>query len=450
MNASLSRWSMAYFVSALVALFVAEMLMASGVGYPNNALGAPATLIVVHLVTIGWLSLLMFGALFQFLPVLLARPLHSQNLPLPALALLLAGLTALIGGFAQLSGWLAPGWDLFVWAAGLLGLGFTLALWNLGRTLAAGAARSLPVRYVTLGLASVTATATLGIIFALTLAGLPVPVEVSEITAAGIPIHAALGLGGWLTVTAMGVSYRLLAMFMLAPELERRGGWAGLALATAAVAIAFAGGLSAIGIGADPGPMLLLAAAAGTGAMIFYGRDISHLYRHRKRPKIELNSRMSVLALASLAASVVLLAALLILGRLDQDAGALVFLVAVGWLTGLGLAQLYKITAFVTWLESYGPVLGRVPTPRVQDLVNEARALPWFVLHYTASWTGAAALLASRPDLFRVAAAGLIVALVGIVRELLHTRRLSEVDVTRRLPAGTRRPRLLFARLKDS
>ena len=79
MNASLSRWSMAYFVSALVALFVAEMLMASGVGYPNNALGAPATLIVVHLVTIGWLSLLMFGALFQFVPVITSRTFRPTS-----------------------------------------------------------------------------------------------------------------------------------------------------------------------------------------------------------------------------------------------------------------------------------------------------------------------------------------------------------------------------------
>ena len=450
MNATLSRWSMAFFVSALLALLVAESLMAAGFGYPESALGAPATLIVVHLVTLGWLSLLMLGALFQFLPVLLARSLYSQALSLWSLLCLLPGLVALLCGFAELGGWISTGWHLLVAGAALLGIGITLALWNLGRTLMAGAARSLPVRYVVLGLASLLVTVAFGINFALTLSGLPVSAAMLSVTAFGVPIHAALGLGGWLTATAMGVSYRLLAMFMLAPELERRGGWSGLALAAVATVIAFAGGLSAVSLGSDPGPTLLIAALVAMVALAFYGRDIVHLYRHRKRPKIELNSRISILALASLAASVALLATLLLLGQVGRHAAALVFLVAMGWLTGLGLAQLYKITAFVTWLECYGPVLGRTPTPRVQDLVNEPRALPWFVVHFVASWMGTAALLFEIPVLFRWAAAGLVVALLGILRELLRTRRLAEVDATRRLPTGTLQPRLLFARLKDA
>lgn len=36
-----------------------------------------------------------------------------------------------------------------------------------------------------------------------------------------------------------------------------------------------------------------------------------------------------------------------------------VHIVAIGWLTALGLAKLYNVVAFLTWLECYGPLLGK-------------------------------------------------------------------------------------------
>jgi hypothetical protein len=57
-------------------------------------------------------------------------------------------------------------------------------------------------------------------------------------------------------------------------------------------------------------------------------------------------------------------------------------------LSGLILAKLYKIIAFLTWLETYGPVMGRTATPRVQDLVAEPRASRWFVIYFAAVWSG--------------------------------------------------------------
>jgi hypothetical protein len=159
----------------------------------------------------------MCGALFQFVPVLVARPLHSNSLPLPTLGCLVAGLVALLFAFLKMAGQIDLDLAYFPLAATLLAAGFTLVLWNLGRTLWASRPLTLPARFVAVGLLSVGATAILGIAFALILGGVSTNAHLLDVAALGLPIHVIAGLGGWLTFTAIGVSYRLLAMFMLAP-----------------------------------------------------------------------------------------------------------------------------------------------------------------------------------------------------------------------------------------
>jgi len=444
-GASLSRWSMAYFAAALIALFAAEIMMTAGFGFPGATVAAPETLILVHVVAIGWLSLLMCGALLQFVPVLVVQPLYSDTLALPALVLLVSGLAALVLGFLQLGGYIGTSFPFLAAASVLLGCGFALIIWNLGRTLAAAPKLPLPARFVTVGLVCVAATVTLGIIFALVLGGTVNATSLLVLTGIGRPIHATAGLGGWLTFTAMGVSYRLLAMFMLAPDLERPTTRAALLIGTIALAVAIAGGVIAALTHGNPAIALLAAFIGGVLALALYGADVRHLYRARKRKNIELNSRMTAFAFASLAASVVLIAVLLGLGQLEEHIGAVVFLVAFGWLSGLGLAQLYKIVAFLTWLECYGPILGKAPTPRVQDLVVEPRAVKWFRLYLLAVWAGEIVLLAGLPLLFRVATAAMFVATIGIAGEILRTRRLHNVAAASRLPAGAQLPRLLIS-----
>lgn len=442
---ALSRWTMTYFASALIALLVAECLMAAGFGYPAVAAGAPETLVLVHIAAIGWLSLLMCGALFQFVPVLVARPLYNGSLPLPTLGCLAGGLIVLLLGFLKVGGEIDLEFSYFPVAATLLSLGFALVFWNLGRTLWSARPLPLPARFVVVGLVSAAATVLLGATFALALGGTN-NAALLNVASLGLPIHIIAGLGGWLTITAIGVSYRLLAMFMLAPDLDGPTTRGALYSGTAALAVAIVGGVMAILVDGNLAVVLCVAGLLGLSALALYGRDVLFLYRDRKRRKIELNSRMAGLALLSLATVAVLIVVLLAAGKFERHVPAVVFLVSFGWLSGLGLSKLYKIVAFLTWLECYGPIIGKAPTPRVQDLVAENRAIKWFVLYFLAVWAATAALLFDAPTAFRGATAVMLVATSRIVVQLVMSRRLLDVKAALRLPDGVRTPSLLFSR----
>lgn len=443
---SLCRWAISYFAVAILWLLLAEGLIVAGFGFPNSDIGGPDTLVIVHMVCIGWLSTVLCGALFQFVPVLVARPLHAERLTLPALALLMLGLVVLLAGFLTLGGHFnGPPWLLPV-GASLLIAGFALVVANLGMTLWSARPLPGPARFVAGGLACICVTAAFGGMFSLVLSGTAIGEQWPALLESGVPVHAIAGLGGWLTFTAMGVSYRLLAMFMLAPDGDAKLGRRAWLAGTAALAIGLVGGVLALWRMTGLNLALLLAGAAAVLSLSAYGRDVLGLYRARKRRALELNTRMSLAALASLIAAALLGAASLATGSFPSHVGAIVFLVAFGWLTGLVLANLYKIVPFLTWLETYGPVMGRVPTPRVQDLVAERRASKWFVLFFAGSWAATLMLMIDAAFGFRVAVAVVMLATLGLSEEFIRARRLADVTGPLRLPAGAAAPHLLVSR----
>ncbi|WP_407154646.1 hypothetical protein [Bradyrhizobium sp. STM 3557] len=336
-GSSLSKWTMSYFAIAVGWLVAAEALMAGGFGFPVADLTSPDTLVIVHMVCIGWLSMAMCGALFQFVPVLVNNRLFAERWQLPALMLLALGLPVLIAAFMVLGGRL-PAWLwLFPLAAGLLMAGFALVVIDLGLTIWRARPPVGPAHFVLAGLVCLCAVVALGSVFAWSLSGRGGE-ALDRLLGSGVPLHAIAGLGGWLTLTAMGVSYRLLSMFMLAPDIDGRRSGLTLAAGAFASALAVAGGLCAIA--AQEGMAIMLGAAAvlGLAALALYGRDVVALYRSRKRRQLELNTEMAAYGFASLAAAALLGIALALTGSFAAHVGAFTFLVAFGWLSRLVLA----------------------------------------------------------------------------------------------------------------
>ena len=411
-----SRWTLPAFALSLTNFLLAEALILAGLTWPVRSVSAPGTLAAVHLLVIGWLLLMMLGALFQFVPVITARALTSQRLAVATMFAIEAGLAAMVGGFFAIGRHPALALALPAGGTAVL-LGVLLAIFNLGVPLFGARPLALPGRMVLSGLAFLLVTVALGLSFALALTVPSLAPDLAVLVYA-VGDHALAGLGGWFTLTAMGVSYKLLPMFMLAPEERGVAGECVHVLGAGGFALAVGAGLARVWVAAEA-----LRVAQDSGyvaiaiAVTIYLWDIVRIYHTRKRTRIEAHNRAAAGAFGLLGLAAALAVGFAATHRLGAGAPLIVLLVVFGWLGGLGLTQLYKIIPFLTWLTRYGSNLGRGAVPRVQDLARERRSYPWFALYFLGVLLGAACVFAGHAGGLRPSLALVTLATVGLLIE---------------------------------
>lgn len=210
-----------FFAVAPVFLLLAALLLAvsGGDSFTTNA-HSPALLAATHHVTLGFMAMVMLGAIQQLLPVVIGSPMPASGwvawltwLPLMAGTLLLSAGFAL--GEALL---LDLSWPL-------LGLAFLIFIAASLTSLARATAQNATKTAILLSLLSLAGAVTLGLLLARGYAaGLPLPY--TKLAAA----HISLALGGWVLLLVIGVSYQIVPMFQLTPNYPK---WLSAALAPA-------------------------------------------------------------------------------------------------------------------------------------------------------------------------------------------------------------------------
>lgn len=415
----LSRWTLAWFGAGLGSLLLAcGLVLAGGAGPQDWARGSG--LAAVHLFALGWLGLVVQGALIQFVPVLSARQLAFPALALPALIASAAGAMALGAGFYGLDGAAALRL-LFVAAPGLIGLGFALLTIMIGGTVVNRVALGLAeVQMLLLAFVALAALWLSGTVLALTLSGVAFVVE----RTAALPLHMMLGIAGWLSVAAFGVSYKLFAMFLLAPE---KGGRLRRAVFVAAgLSLVFLlVGLLEVLVGRAP----VAATAAAVGFLpltgVLYLAEITRLWRSRRRLVPEVHMLCSRAGLAFLGLATLLAVPGWRIGGAWAEAA--VFAALVGWLSTLTLAQMVKIVSFLTWIQIFAPRIGRQPVPTVHKLIDAKAVAACLGLWSAGAAFGCAALLLGSSVGFKIAIAMLTLAVLRLVRELIAILRLTHL-----------------------
>jgi hypothetical protein len=325
---------------------------------PELAAGAylsPRVGSVTHLFTLGWLTSTIFGALTQLLPVALDAPLWSTRVAQMSFWTFVPGAGLLAVGIATSTITPLVGGVLLV-AAGIL-----LAVGNLAATLARARARDVTFVAIALAFAFLASTLALGMALAHNLhtgflAGARLRV---------LAIHLHVALVGWILLMIVGVSHRLLPMFLLSHGADKR--WTGRALAALAPGVTFlAGGIAA----GQPilewtGGLLLL---VGVGCFI---RQALAFYRTRVRRKLDAGLRFAAAALAFLASSALLGLAVLADGAAHPRlATAYVVTGLLGGIVLYVVGFFYKIVPLLAWTARFRGRMGKEPVPTVTEMYS--------------------------------------------------------------------------------
>lgn len=325
----------------------------------------PHVLALVHLATLGWLTMTIMGASLQLTPVILNAPLRATRLLRWQFPVYVVGLVLLISGFAAgRPVLLATGGVVVVLA--VLHYAFVLAV-----TLFKAPTRPLTARYLIAALTYLCVVVGLGLTAALNM-------QLHFLGDAALRLlqaHVALALLGWLSTTLLGVSYTLVRLFALvhghADAMGRR-----IFVALNAGVLGLAAGLML-----DWSLLVTLAGLALTFSIWLFGYDYLRMLRMRRRKLLDMTQRHALAGVAYLALTVPLaLAAALTNAARPPQIVALGLLMLVGALGQSIIGYLYKIVPFLMWHTRYAPQIGKTKVPLMRDLIDNRAALATFWL----------------------------------------------------------------------
>lgn len=377
----------------------------------------PRMVAVVHLVTLGWITASILGAVYMIGPMALRMPMPARTADRWAFGLFATGVIGMVIHF-----WIAEHSGM-AWSAGMVTLGVSRVAWRV-----LGALRAAPIQvavklHFALGFANLLLAAAAGLLLALDKMFHFLPGYVL----ANVAAHAHLAALGWALMIVMGAGYRLLPMLLPAAMPDRASLWASALLLETGV-LGLAAGLVL------RRPWAGAFAVVAVAGIVSFLREVAWMARNpRPAPRDLRRPDLGVLHVAQ-ALGYLLLSAGLGLALAFSPPGAwkmpaaLVYgvLGLVGFLAQMVIGVNDRLLPLFSWLTAYAGDAFRTVPPSPH--ATPSRALQRWTL---ALWSAGVPLLAAGLALDRmawVAGAGwLLLAAVlldgaGAVRVVRRTR----------------------------
>jgi len=361
----------------------------------------PKVLSFTHLFLLGFVMMIIFGAMAQLVPVVLEVGHFGVELFYAIWPLLLIGTLLMVFGFLYSSA-LLPYGGVVVLTSMMIFVG------EIFLTIA-------KVKKLTLVMSSVLISNTFlffgiifGLLMALSYAG-TISIDITSLLKA----HVFSVLGGYIAITIMGLSIVLVPMFTLSHSFSLRPLEISITLMSVAVVLAIIASLFHLDT------LSLIAGILAVVAMLVYVYLIFIIYKIRPRKENDIYAISLMFSYSSLVLSIVIDLLYFVMGK-ENYLLASMWLLFFGFFGFLITGHIYKIIPFLVWFEKFSPLVGKQKVPMLVDMVPKKSSQAQFVFGAVGVLLIAAALLFGSSTLIGAGASFLVMGALAFLRNVLY------------------------------
>ncbi len=336
----------------------------------------------VHLYLLGFVMIIIFGAMAQLIPVVLEVGHAVVDLYYVILPLMIVGAIMMVGGF-----WFLPA--LLPFGGLLVLVAMMIFAFEAMATLKKTKLRTLTVKTVAWSNVYLLLGILTGFAIALGLSG-----NLSIDVALMLKAHVFAVLGGYVVLTIMGFSLTLIPMFSLAHGFETKAVEWAFRLIISGVGVVFVGALFSYE------SIMIVGYIIDFVGVFFYMYQIYIIAKLTVRKDLDVWAKSMIFAFVALSLSIMIAGVYFLTGNEALLHGA-VWLLLLGFVGSFITGHLYKIVPFLVWFERFAPLVGKEKVPMLHEMYDKKAANMFFGFTAGGIMIGALGLMIESDDIFK-------------------------------------------------
>ncbi len=360
-----------HFLFAAIGLVAVGILLVFSTGYFSDTYYEHHLLAITHAAVLGWLMMLIFGSLYQLIPVIFDTALYSEKL-----AKFTFWITAISIVFLVYTFWIGDYTVLLPYAATSMYLSLFFFIFNIMLSYKNARLKNFKSLFILAAVFWLLMTETEALLTVFNF-----KYQFFKAThLVHLHNHAIMGLIGFFIMMIFGVGTTLIPMFLISHKLNES------LLKSSFVFLNF--GLTGLMITKYFIDNQYLTIAFWLFVIVgaaYYFAYIYDSYKHRMKKTLDVGMKYTMLSLVFIIAPVTISMALILIpdGLAYAETIILLFGMSMifGVFTTIALGQTYKTLPFIIWLEKYQKLVGKYHTPLPRELYNEKVAGLQFYLY---------------------------------------------------------------------